>query len=185
MPNVKGQTRGVCGHTKSREDTHESCLSCTGCLFTNTCHVCEFWTEEVWLQLTQRRTHRSRKRRVDPRVPSSAVSSAESDISSVSSRREGSLAPPPVSSPDFIAQVSDTGTVSVNTPVLETVSIGAPPGIAIDPRASDPQLYGLRPSLTGEVNSVHLTPPVTVSPVTGSGSISAGQLLTGRSPVIF
>ena len=51
---VMPQSRGLCGHLRSSQDNHPTCLNCSNCFRGKTCGFCESWTSRNVAHTIQR-----------------------------------------------------------------------------------------------------------------------------------
>ncbi|KAH3886875.1 hypothetical protein DPMN_010888 [Dreissena polymorpha] len=53
--------RSYCGHVKAKWNSHDSCLSCTGCTQDSRSLFCKEWSDGTWPKATNIRTFKGRK----------------------------------------------------------------------------------------------------------------------------
>ena len=54
------QSRGLCGHLRSSQDNHPTCLNCSNCFRGKTCGFCESWSSATWRKFEKRRSYHTK-----------------------------------------------------------------------------------------------------------------------------
>ena len=85
------QSRGLCGHLRSSQDNHPTCLNCSNCFRGKTCGFCESWSSATWRKFEK---HRSYHTKMAKKKESSA-------------RKQTAFKKRPMKTPEFV--VSDSG----------------------------------------------------------------------------
>ena len=85
------QSRGLCGHLRSSQDNHPTCLNCSNCFRGKTCGFCESWSSATWRKFEKRRSYHTKM-----------AKKKES-----SARKQTALKKRPMKTPEFVE--SDSG----------------------------------------------------------------------------
>ena len=54
------QSLGLCGHLRSSQDNHPTCLNCSNCFRGKTCGFCESWSSATWPKFEKRRSYHTK-----------------------------------------------------------------------------------------------------------------------------